>query len=52
MKHDVEAYFLTELRKAGKTPVKLGVIPEIRGRTERDRVIYTTTADWPEIERK
>jgi hypothetical protein len=48
MKREVQGYFLTELRNAGKTPVLLGVLPEIRGRTERDRVIYTLAGDFPQ----
>ena len=52
MKREVEGYFLNELRAAGKTPVLLGVLPEIRGRTERDRVIYTIAGDFPEGARK
>ena len=48
MKREVEGYFLTELRNAGKTPVLLGVLPEIRGRPERERVVYTVAGDFPE----
>jgi hypothetical protein len=48
MKRDMEGFFLTELRLAGKTPVLLGKVPEIRGRRERDRVIYTVAGDFPE----
>ena len=47
MKREVEQYFLNELRVAGKTPVRLGVLPEVRGRTERDRVVYTIAGDFP-----
>ena len=48
MKREVQGYFLNELRAAGKTPVLLGILPEIRGRSERDRVIYTLAGDFPE----
>ncbi len=51
MKREVEGYFLTAVREAGKTPVLLGVVPEIRGRTERERVVYTTAGDFPQTVR-
>ena len=51
MKREVEGYFLTEVRNAGKQPVLLGVIPEIRGRADRERVVYTTTTDFPDSSR-
>ena len=46
MKREVEGYFLTALRDAGKTPVALGELPHLGGRSDRDRVVYTTTADF------
>lgn len=48
MKREVEGYFLTALRAAGKTPVALGELPHLGGRPERDRVVYTTTEDFPQ----
>lgn len=50
MKREVEIYFLNELQAAGKTPVLLGVLPHLRGRSERDRVIYTVAGDFPGAE--
>jgi hypothetical protein len=47
MKREVEGYFLTALRDAGKTPVALGELPHLGGRPDRDRVVYTTSADFP-----
>jgi 4-amino-4-deoxy-L-arabinose transferase-like glycosyltransferase len=47
MKREVEGYFLTELRVAGKTPVLLGVLPEIHGRADRERIVYTLAGDFP-----
>ncbi len=48
MKLEVERYFLNDLVAAGMTPAKLGVLPDIRGRTERDRVVYTIAGDFAE----
>ena len=46
MKREVEVYFLNALQSAGKTPVLLGVLPEIRGRADRERVVYTLVGDF------
>jgi hypothetical protein len=61
MKRQVETYFLTELRNANKTPVLLGVLPELHSKLARDglvpvilvrttpsRVVYTVAGDFPE----
>ena len=48
MKREVEVYFLNEVRAAGKTPELLGVLPHLRGRSKRDRVIYTIAGDFSE----
>jgi 4-amino-4-deoxy-L-arabinose transferase-like glycosyltransferase len=47
MKREVEPYFLNELRAGGKTPLLLGVLAESRGRSERERVVYTVVGDFP-----
>jgi 4-amino-4-deoxy-L-arabinose transferase-like glycosyltransferase len=47
MKTEVERYFLDALREAGKTPVKLGNIEDIKGRAARNRVVYTIEGDFP-----
>ena len=47
MKIEVERYFLDAVREGGKQPVRLGTIPDARGRTERDRVVYTLAGDFP-----
>jgi len=51
MKREVEGYFLTALRDAGKTPILLGVLHDARGRTERERVAYTMAGDFPDSAR-
>jgi 4-amino-4-deoxy-L-arabinose transferase-like glycosyltransferase len=60
MKHGVEAFFLEEVRRAGRTPVKLAELPDLHGslglqngwptyRFNRrpDRVAYTLAGDFP-----
>jgi 4-amino-4-deoxy-L-arabinose transferase-like glycosyltransferase len=47
MKREVEQYFLNDVKAGGKSAVRLGVLPEIRGRSERDRVVYTVAGDFP-----
>ena len=51
MKREVQQYFLNELRTGGKEPVLLGELPEIRGRRERDRVVYTLVGDFADTAR-
>lgn len=59
-KLEVEALFLEAAKRAGKTPLKLGVLPDTharlviedgrpvyRFRTEWDRVVYTLAGDFP-----
>jgi 4-amino-4-deoxy-L-arabinose transferase-like glycosyltransferase len=61
MKRQMEPYFLTELRNAHKTPVLLGVLPELHTKLGRDgllpvilvrttqgRAVYTVAGDFPE----
>jgi 4-amino-4-deoxy-L-arabinose transferase-like glycosyltransferase len=47
MKREVEQYFLNDVQAARKTPIRLGVLPEIRGRKHRERVVYTVAGDFP-----
>ena len=47
MKREVEVYFLNDLRAAGKTPIRLGALPDIHGRKQRERVVYTLAGDFP-----
>ena len=47
MKREVEGFFLDALRAGGKTPVRLGAIGDAKGRTPRDRVVYTLAGDFP-----
>lgn len=47
MKTEVERYFLDAMREAGKIPVKLGNIEDIKGRAARNRVVYTVEGDFP-----
>ena len=47
MKTEVERYFLDGVKAAGKTPVKLGNIDDIKGREARNRVVYTIEGDFP-----
>ena len=47
MKTEVERYFLDAVREGGKQPIRLGTIADARGRTGRDRVVYTLAGDFP-----
>lgn len=48
MKREVERYFLNELRSAGKTPVLLGAIHDLRSKAHDDHVVYTLAGEFPE----
>ena len=46
MKRDAEDTFLNELHAAGKKPIQLGLLADVRGRQERDRIVYTVAGDF------